>query len=149
MLFKFKSWKNQRELTEGFKVISLKLIWSIWSHPFKSDILCITFYCFDRARARLVRRLIWVEDLLCSNHNSPIQFLPHIFKPLIFISIGVMIHKWSYLIIIYMPQLVPFFFVNQVVFNFLLLSIIIYMFSKYLLPRFVRLLKTRLHINII
>ena len=46
-----------------------------------------------------------------------------------------------------MPQLVPFFFVNQVVFNFTLLVIIIYMFTKYLLPRFVRLFKTRLHIN--
>nr|QHN69902.1 ATP synthase F0 subunit 8 [Arthrocladium fulminans] len=46
-----------------------------------------------------------------------------------------------------MPQLVPFFFVNQVIFNFALLTIIIYIFSKYLLPRFVRLFKTRLHIN--
>jgi F-type H+-transporting ATPase subunit 8 len=45
-----------------------------------------------------------------------------------------------------MPQLVPFFFVNQVVFNFLLLTLIIYMFSNYILPRFVRLFKTRLHI---
>ena len=25
-----------------------------------------------RVRARLVRRLIWVEELLCSNHNDPI-----------------------------------------------------------------------------
>ena len=24
-----------------------------------------------RVRARLVRRLIWVEELLCSNHNNP------------------------------------------------------------------------------
>lgn len=46
-----------------------------------------------------------------------------------------------------MPQLIPFFFVNQVLFNFALLTIIIYIFSKYLLPRFVRLFKTRLHIN--
>jgi F-type H+-transporting ATPase subunit 8 len=46
-----------------------------------------------------------------------------------------------------MPQLIPFFFVNQVLFNFLLLTIIIYVFTKYLLPRFVRLFKTRLHIN--
>jgi F-type H+-transporting ATPase subunit 8 len=46
-----------------------------------------------------------------------------------------------------MPQLTPFFFVNQVVFSFILLTIIIYMFSKYILPRFVRLFKTRLHIN--
>jgi len=26
-----------------------------------------------RVRARLVRRLIWVEELLCSNHNNPIK----------------------------------------------------------------------------
>lgn len=46
-----------------------------------------------------------------------------------------------------MPQLIPFFFVNQVLFNFLLLTVIIYIFSKYLLPRFVRLFKARTHIN--
>jgi F-type H+-transporting ATPase subunit 8 len=46
-----------------------------------------------------------------------------------------------------MPQLIPFFFVNQVLFNFALLTIIIYIFTKYLLPRFVRLFKARLHIN--
>ena len=46
-----------------------------------------------------------------------------------------------------MPQLVPFYFVNQVTFNFLLLTIIIYLFTKYILPRFVRLFKGRLHIN--
>ena len=46
-----------------------------------------------------------------------------------------------------MPQLIPFFFVNQVLFNFVLLTVMIYIFSKYLLPRFVRLFKTRLHIN--
>lgn len=45
-----------------------------------------------------------------------------------------------------MPQLIPFFFVIQVLFNFALLTIIIYIltiiiyiFTKYLLPRFVRL----------
>jgi len=46
-----------------------------------------------------------------------------------------------------MPQLIPFFFVNQVIFNFSLLLLIIYMFTKYILPRFVRLFKTRLHLN--
>jgi len=46
-----------------------------------------------------------------------------------------------------MPQLIPFFFVNQVIFNFFLLTIIIYIFTKYLLPRFVRIFKARLHIN--
>jgi hypothetical protein len=25
----------------------------------------------ERVRARLVRRLIWVEEKLCSNHNNP------------------------------------------------------------------------------
>lgn len=50
-------------------------------------------------------------------------------------------------ILLTMPQLIPFFFVNQVLFNFALLTIMIYVFSKYLLPRFVRLFKTRLHIN--
>jgi len=46
-----------------------------------------------------------------------------------------------------MPQLIPFFFVNQVIFNFTLLTLIIYMFTKYMLPRFVRLFKARLHLN--
>jgi len=45
-----------------------------------------------------------------------------------------------------MPQLVPFFFVNQVVFNFLLLVLIIYIFSKYILPGIVRLFSTRIYI---
>jgi F-type H+-transporting ATPase subunit 8 len=47
-----------------------------------------------------------------------------------------------------MPQLVPFFFVNQVIFNFITLMVIIYLLTKYLLPRIVRVLKTRLHVNI-
>jgi len=42
-----------------------------------------------------------------------------------------------------MPQLVPFYFVNQVIFNFLLIAFIIYIFSKYILPRFVRLYTSR------
>lgn len=46
-----------------------------------------------------------------------------------------------------MPQLIPFFFLNQVVFNFLLLVLIIYIFTKYILPRFVRLFRMRFHIN--
>ena len=41
-----------------------------------------------------------------------------------------------------MPQLIPFFFLNQAIFNFLLLTIIIYIFSKSILARFVRLFKT-------
>nr|QCX31967.1 ATP Synthase subunit 8 [Nadvornikia sorediata] len=46
-----------------------------------------------------------------------------------------------------MPQLVPFFFINEVLFTFTLLVIIIYMFSKYILPKFVRLFNTRVFIN--
>jgi F-type H+-transporting ATPase subunit 8 len=46
-----------------------------------------------------------------------------------------------------MPQLIPFFFLNQVVFNFTLLILIVYMFSKYILPRFVRIFKTRIHVK--
>jgi len=46
-----------------------------------------------------------------------------------------------------MPQLVPFYFINQVTFAFILLTIMIYMFSKYVLPRFVRLFLSRLFIT--
>lgn len=46
-----------------------------------------------------------------------------------------------------MPQLVPFFFVNQVVFAFVILTVLIYAFSKYILPRFVRAFLSRLYIN--
>ena len=42
---------------------------------------------------------------------------------------------------------VPFYFVNQVTYNFLLLVLIIYIFSKYILPRFVRLFKTRIFLK--
>lgn len=50
-------------------------------------------------------------------------------------------------IFINMPQLVPFYFINQVIFAFTLLTIIIYVFSKYVLPRFVRLFLTRVFIS--
>jgi len=46
-----------------------------------------------------------------------------------------------------MPQLVPFYFINQVTFTFILLIVLIYMFSKYILPRFVRLFLTRTFIS--
>jgi len=45
-----------------------------------------------------------------------------------------------------MPQLVPFYFMNQVTFAFILLIIMIYVFSKYILPRFVRLFTSRIFI---
>ena len=51
------------------------------------------------------------------------------------------------LIVIKMPQLIPFFFVNQVIFNFSLLLFIIYMFTKYILPRFVRLFLSRTYLS--
>jgi F-type H+-transporting ATPase subunit 8 len=46
-----------------------------------------------------------------------------------------------------MPQLVPFFFINEVTFAFILLIVMIYVFSKYILPRFVRLFITRVFIS--
>ena len=46
-----------------------------------------------------------------------------------------------------MPQLVPFYFVNQVTFAFILLIVMIYVFSKYILPRFVRLFLSRVFIS--
>ena len=46
-----------------------------------------------------------------------------------------------------MPQLVPFYFINQVTFAFILLGVMIYVFSKYVLPRFVRLFLTRVFIS--
>lgn len=41
IVFTYCKLSDIRELTEWFKVISLRLIWFIKSHPFKSDILCL------------------------------------------------------------------------------------------------------------
>ena len=46
-----------------------------------------------------------------------------------------------------MPQLVPFYFINEVTFTFAILVITIYMLSKYILPRFVRLFLSRTFIS--
>lgn len=46
------------------------------------------------------------------------------------------------------PQLVPFFFINQIAFAFTLLVMIIYGFSKYILPKYVKLFLIRLYIVI-
>lgn len=46
-----------------------------------------------------------------------------------------------------MPQLVPFYFVNQITFAFFLLIISVYIFSKYVLARFVRLFISRIFIS--
>ena len=35
-----------------------------------------------------------------------------------------------------MPQIIPFFFVNQLSFSFLTLLILVYVFSKFILPLF-------------
>nr|ATI20587.1 ATP synt containse F0 subunit 8 [Ophiognomonia clavigignenti-juglandacearum] len=42
-----------------------------------------------------------------------------------------------------MPQLVPFYFINEVSFSFVIIGITVYIFSKYILPRFVRLFISR------
>lgn len=46
-----------------------------------------------------------------------------------------------------MPQLVPFYFMNQVTFAFILLGITVYVVSKYILARFVRLFISRIFIS--
>jgi len=46
-----------------------------------------------------------------------------------------------------MPQLKPFFFVNQLSFLFLTLIVLIYIFSKYLLPNYLNLQIIRLYIK--
>jgi len=43
-----------------------------------------------------------------------------------------------------MPQLVPFSFINQVSFGYLLLLATIYLFSTYILPTFLLVVKARL-----
>lgn len=42
-----------------------------------------------------------------------------------------------------MPQLVPFYFVNEITFTFAIIVLTIYLLSKYILPRFVRLFLSR------
>lgn len=46
-----------------------------------------------------------------------------------------------------MPQLTPFYYVNEVVFAFGLIVVILYLLSKYILPRIVRLFLSRMFIN--
>lgn len=36
-----------------------------------------------------------------------------------------------------MPQLIPYYFLNQVIFTLILIVIVLYIFSKYILPMFV------------
>jgi F-type H+-transporting ATPase subunit 8 len=46
-----------------------------------------------------------------------------------------------------MPQLTPFYYINEVTFAFLAIVVILYLVSKYILPRIVRLFVTRMFIN--
>ena len=43
-----------------------------------------------------------------------------------------------------MPQLIPFYFVNEVTFAFTIIPLLIYVFSKYLLPNRLRVFAARL-----
>nr|YP_010233342.1 ATP synthase F0 subunit 8 [Auricularia heimuer]YP_010411993.1 ATP synthase F0 subunit 8 [Auricularia delicata]YP_010574180.1 ATP synthase F0 subunit 8 [Auricularia cornea]QSX43107.1 ATP synthase F0 subunit 8 [Auricularia heimuer]URP31153.1 ATP synthase F0 subunit 8 [Auricularia delicata]UZH94025.1 ATP synthase F0 subunit 8 [Auricularia cornea] len=45
-----------------------------------------------------------------------------------------------------MPQLIPFYFINQLVFSFLTLLALIYVFSKYILPLFFSLQVIRMYL---
>lgn len=46
-----------------------------------------------------------------------------------------------------MPQLIPFYFINQITFVFISMIIVIYLLSKYILPNIVCLFIARLAIN--
>ncbi len=46
-----------------------------------------------------------------------------------------------------MPQLVPFYFINEVTFAFAIITVVVYLLSKYILPRFVRLFLSRTFIT--
>jgi len=46
-----------------------------------------------------------------------------------------------------MPQLVPFYYMNEIIFLFGLIVIILYVLSKFILPRIVRLFVSRVFIN--
>jgi len=46
-----------------------------------------------------------------------------------------------------MPQLVPFYFVNEIAFAFSIIIIILYLLSKYILPRMIVLFSARKKIS--
>jgi F-type H+-transporting ATPase subunit 8 len=46
-----------------------------------------------------------------------------------------------------MPQLIPFYYVNEVFFTFVLITGMIFLLSKYILPRIVRLFISRIFIK--
>lgn len=46
-----------------------------------------------------------------------------------------------------MPQLTPFYYMNEIVFAFTVIDLVLYLLSKYILPRIVRLFLSRIFIN--
>ena len=46
-----------------------------------------------------------------------------------------------------MPQLVPFYYMNEIAFAFGIIVFVLYILSKYILPRIVRLFLSRMFIN--
>ncbi len=46
-----------------------------------------------------------------------------------------------------MPQLVPFYYINEIFFTFVIISVLIFFLSKYILPNKVRLFISRLYIK--
>ena len=46
-----------------------------------------------------------------------------------------------------MPQLTPFYYMNVIVFAFSIIVILLFILSKYILPRIVRLFLSRMFIN--
>lgn len=66
----------------------------------------------------------------------------HYFKLLLIEKLKVIVVKKT--IITYnMPQLVPFYFINEVVYAFVIILLIHYILSKYILPRIVSLFLSR------
>ena len=59
----------------------------------------------------------------------------------------VLIQQGQYYDIILMPQLLPFYFVNQITFALVALFTITYVMSVYVLPYFVQLFVTRVYIT--
>jgi F-type H+-transporting ATPase subunit 8 len=43
-----------------------------------------------------------------------------------------------------MPQLVPFYFVNEIMFSIIILNILIFILSKYILPTMLKMLISRI-----
>lgn len=46
-----------------------------------------------------------------------------------------------------MPQLIPFYYMNEIVFAFSIIVVLLFILSKYILPRIVRLFLSRMFIN--